>query len=190
MKRHKRGDMRADGLVFYQYQNIGEREYERWITPQRLAEIREQIKELNAKRRQKKQSYNAYNRAYYAANRDSIRARREEEKIRRADAYKEYARKWYTNNPEKCRLRCRARRASIANAVSPHHDRKIELALEHARRRISQCVSVPFDIDHIMPIKHGGLHHHGNLQLLPATLNRKKNARPNYELPDCYRRAA
>jgi hypothetical protein len=188
VKRHKRGDMRTDGLVFYSYGRGGK--CERWITPKRLMEIREQTKELNAKRRQDKESYNAYNRAYYAKRREDIRAKRAEEKIRRADAYKEYARKWYTNNPEKCRLRCRARRASIANAVSPHHDRKIELALEHARRRISQCVAVPFEIDHIMPIKHGGLHHHGNLQLLPATLNRKKNARLNYELPDCYRRAA
>lgn len=188
MKRHKRGDMRADGLVFYSYGHGGK--YERWITPDRLAEIREQTKQLNTKRRQDRESYNAYNRAYYAANRDGIRAKRSEEKIRRADAYKEYARKWYTNNPEKCRLRCRARRASIANAASPEHNRKIELAMEHARRRISQCVAIPFEIDHIMPIKHGGLHHHGNLQLLPATLNRKKNARSNYELPDCYRRAA
>ncbi len=188
MKRHKRGDMRADGLVFYSYGRGGK--CERWITPKRLLEIREQTKELNAKRRQDKESYNAYNRAYYAKRREDIRAKRAEEKIRRADAYKEYARKWYTNNPEKCRLRCRARRASIAKAASPDHNRKIELALEHARRRISQCVAVPFEIDHVMPIKHGGLHHHGNLQLLPATLNRKKNARPNYELPDCYRRAA
>jgi hypothetical protein len=188
VKRHKRGDMRADGLVFYSYGHG--KKYERWITPQRLAEIREQTKELNAKRRQNKEAYNAYNREYYAKKRTVIRTKRAEEKIRRADAYKEYARKWYTNNPEKCRLRCRARRASIAKAASPNHDRKIELALEHARRRISQCVAVSFEIDHIMPIKHGGLHHHGNLQLLPATLNRKKNARPNYELPDCYRRAA
>lgn len=188
MKRHKRGDMRGDGLVFYEYGHHGK--YERWITPQRLEEIREQTKQLNAKRRQNKQAYNAYNREYYAKNRDSIRAKRAEEKVRRADAYREYARKWFRANPEKCRLRCRDRRAKLALAADPRHDKAIEMALEKARRRISSCVGIGFEVDHVVPIKVGGKHHHANLQLLPATLNRRKNANPQYPLPDCYRRAA
>ena len=188
MKRHKRGDMRADGLVFYSYSHGGK--YERWITPKRLEEIREQTKRLGAKWRQDKEAYNAYNRAHYAQNRDAIRAMRAEEKIKRPDAYREYARKWFRNNPEKCRLRCRDRRAKLALAKDPNHNKAIEMALEKARRRISSCVGVGFEVDHVVPIKVGGKHHHANLQLLPATLNRRKNANPQYPLPDCYRRAA
>ena len=33
-------------------------------------------------------------------------------------------------------------------------------------------------VDHIIPIKHGGFHHHENLQVLPANVNLAKSSTP------------
>jgi hypothetical protein len=46
-----------------------------------------------------------------------------------------------------------------------------------ARQRITKCTGIQFHVDHIHPISKGGMHTPSNLQLLPAVLNMRKNAR-------------
>ena len=94
-RRWKRGDVREDGKVFWQY-NPHYRDGERWLTPEKFAAYREKNKAYFAVRnaayqaanreaiRARKAAYRAENRekeatrnaAYYAANREAIRARR------------------------------------------------------------------------------------------------------------------
>lgn len=41
-------------------------------------------------------------------------------------------------------------------------------------RRISKCLQIPFDVDHIIPLSKGGLHEPSNIQPVPASWNRSK----------------
>ena len=38
-----------------------------------------------------------------------------------------------------------------------------------------------YEVDHIIALAEGGLHHEDNLQYLPALVNRKKNRTQNYD---------
>jgi hypothetical protein len=46
-------------------------------------------------------------------------------------------------------------------------------------RRISKCLQIRHDVDHIVPLYKGGIHHPSNLQILPARLNQIKS----YKVP-------
>ena len=43
--------------------------------------------------------------------------------------------------------------------------------------RVSAKLQIPFEVDHIVPLSKGGLHHPLNLQIAPATWNRRKRNR-------------
>ncbi len=43
-------------------------------------------------------------------------------------------------------------------------------------RRLSVETGVPHEVDHIIPIAKGGLHHQDNLQILTMSENRKKGS--------------
>lgn len=54
------------------------------------------------------------------------------------------------------------------------------LQLYKDAKALQEVLEVPFHVDHIIPIKHGGKHVFENLQILTATDNLKKGAK----LPD------
>ena len=43
--------------------------------------------------------------------------------------------------------------------------------------RVSDKLQIKFEVDHIVPISKGGLHHPCNLQVVPKTWNRNKGAK-------------
>lgn len=49
-------------------------------------------------------------------------------------------------------------------------------------REIYKMCPKGYEVDHIIPICRGGLHHENNLQYLPAKENRKKNRFDNYNM--------
>ena len=65
-------------------------------------------------------------------------------------------------------------RATKKNAIV--QDSNLELIREIYR----EC-PVGYEVDHIIPLVEGGLHHQDNLQYLPAMENRKKNRTQNYD---------
>lgn len=63
----------------------------------------------------------------------------------------------------------------------PDFNDKIYKTFKLMRRRISECLGIPFDMDHIFPLSKGGLHHHGNIQVIPSKINARKAASLEYE---------
>jgi hypothetical protein len=121
----------------------------------------------------------------------------------RADSLREYMREYnasekaraaraaYDSSPRGKELRRRSRKTQRARAISLHHTRlrqlrtrgqaamlgrelRVEIrAIYIEARRLTDATGVPHDVDHIVPLAHGGLHHPSNLRILPASLNRR-----------------
>ena len=68
------------------------------------------------------------------------------------------------------------RRARIKNQLTSDADfDKIKSIYEECRR-LSLETGIPHEVDHIIPIAKGGLHHQDNLQIITMVENRKKGA--------------
>lgn len=68
------------------------------------------------------------------------------------------------------------RRARIKNQLPEDADfEKIKLIYSECRR-ISEETGIPHEVDHIVPIAKGGLHHQDNLQIITQEQNRRKGA--------------
>lgn len=87
---------------------------------------------------------------------------------------RENQRKWREKNPERCAMKKARRRAK----EKTHH-----LANIQAIRRIykvcnflSRKTKTRYQVDHIIPLSLGGIHHEGNLQIIQANLNKLKAA--------------
>lgn len=72
------------------------------------------------------------------------------------------------------RAKMNRRRAHKQNALTETADKKI-------LKLIYQHVPEGYQVDHIIPITKGGLHHQDNLQYLPASENARKKDRLDYE---------
>ena len=64
-------------------------------------------------------------------------------------------------------------RARKYNATPLDVDRKLI-------KKIYEACPVGYEVDHVLALSEGGLHHENNLQYLPALENRKKNKTQNY----------
>ena len=185
----KRGDVRSDGLVFYSYSHAGK--YECWITSQRLQEIRERGRQLDAVAREKNR---AKCMAWRLSNLEAVRAKdRERAQKNRHKKKKQYAawrseniekkratdRKWQAANLDRVYLKKNERRAKKRGTkvfLTPAQ-RKVVCAIYSAARRVSSCIKINHHVDHIIPIVAGGHHAPSNLQILPAKINLRKGAR-------------
>ena len=94
---------------------------------------------------------------------------------------------WSKANPEKTRMSNARRRALKSDALSPDANKAFVTGLYAIANRVSKCLGISHDVDHIVPLSLGGSHCHRNLQVIPATWNYRKHDRYDYPLPDCYR---
>lgn len=133
------------------------------------------------------------------------------------DKRSERAKKWRADNPETASATMKRYRANNADAIRakarersrayPERHRAFN-AMRHAAKmgatpegccassiavvyawakRLSRCIGIPYDVDHITPLSAGGEHSARNLQPLPASINRRKHARRLSCVPSCYR---
>jgi hypothetical protein len=202
MKRYKRGDVREDGMVFRNYTGRGT---EWWVTPEKLAEMRNQnSKDMVKWRGDNKEIVSERNKKWRDTNpdkaRDNLRKWRKENRERDLES----TRNWRKKNPDKVKLmyenkkkdlekfrldgrvRRAKRRSLLLDRLHPEHDAKIEKALILQSQSLFQCLGVKFEVDHIIPITKGGWHHHSNLHVIPMTLNRRKHNKDNSVLPNCW----
>ena len=73
------------------------------------------------------------------------------------------------------------RRARVKNQLpnNANFDRIKEIYAEC--RNISNTTGIPHEVDHIIPIAEGGLHHENNLQIITMRENRKKGSKLLWE---------
>lgn len=210
--RLKAGVIREDGLVFAAY-NVNHKDGEKWITLEArekailrmrewAAENRESrlIKQRN--RYQNDAEFNARHRAnsrkWRMANAEKSRAQTRAWHIKHPERSNELKRKWMENNRESIRERGRnygkrfpekknaatARRwAAKKRQLHPEHDNAVEIAMRAEAKRLKAETGITHHVDHIIPLKHGGWHHHLNLQVLPSDLNLRKNRDPFWHHP-------
>lgn len=94
---------------------------------------------------------------------------------------------WAKANPEKMTLKTARRRALKLTAVPDDANAAFVTGLYAISSRVSKCLGIRHDVDHIVPLSLGGSHCHRNLQVIPAIWNYRKNDRYDYPLPNCYR---
>ena len=176
----------VEGLVFYKLNRKGEL----WCTPETLRKHIEKQKEwcennkkhrsdVNKKWRQKNEDYL---RGYKKQNKDRInkwhRTRyKNDEKFRNIKKtlvlqyQKTKAGRLCTRTSSNA-YRARKQKASVN--LTEYEEGVIKQIYAHAVR-VSNKLQIPFDVDHIVPLTKGGLHHPNNLQISPASSNRSKN---------------
>lgn len=66
------------------------------------------------------------------------------------------------------------RRARIKNQVPDSADFDIIRSIYERCKIISEETGIPHEVDHIVPISKGGLHHQDNLRIITKSENRKK----------------
>jgi hypothetical protein len=101
----------------------------------------------------------------------------EQKKLKSKIANAYYASLGRTMTPEKLALKNRLTasryRAKQRNAISPDADKKLI-------RKIYEHRPKGYDVDHIISLAEGGLHHQDNLQYLPNIENKRKGKTQNY----------
>lgn len=126
----------------------------------------------------------ALKRVYYAANRETVKARTSLYYIEHREERCEQVSRWSKANPAKDKERHHRRRARKAGCVVSSAD--LRLVVEKAGGLCQVCgILIPEGlrhIDHIIPLSKGGPHAQENLQLLCRTCNCRKGARLPNEL--------
>ena len=92
--------------------------------------------------------------------------------------YEKYKDQW-KRYPEKNNMRDSKRRAAVRNQtpdLTPEQVKQI-LTIYEECSRISNETGIPHEVDHIIPICKGGLHHPDNLQILTMKENRRKGVK-------------
>jgi len=87
----------------------------------------------------------------------------------------ESARNWRRNNPEKALAHTAKRRAKLKSQTPDMN--KAELVEIEAMYMYNQIMPGDWEVDHIVALANGGLHHPNNLQVLSRHDNRSKGAR-------------
>jgi hypothetical protein len=182
--KHKRGDVREDGMVFWQ--RFGNNEM--WVTPEKF-QLKKQAHVLNEKK-------------YRNSHKEKISKRQKQKRIVNGDYIRERERAWWKNNPEKAKVLVKRkyekqpreiRLAKMRPHLAMRRARKIQQTpvLSEEQKKIIKCFyeqadrlekrfGLKFHVDHIKPLARGGLHDPKNLQVLPKKINQIKNAHQEF----------
>jgi len=121
----------------------------------------------------------AYARAYYATNRERLckpRERTEEARL----AHRIWERAYCKAHPALFAAKRMRRHAAKLRATPVWANREKIAAFYEEASRLTKETGIPHEVDHIIPLRGklvSGLHVETNLQVLPATINRRKQAR-------------
>lgn len=96
----------------------------------------------------------------------------------RENNYDKYQHQWL-RYPEKNNVRAAKRRATLRNQTPDLTEEQVKqiLTIYEECSRISVETGIPHEVDHIIPICKGGLHHPDNLQILTMRDNRRKGGK-------------
>jgi 5-methylcytosine-specific restriction endonuclease McrA len=168
-RRWRRGEFNEElGKYFWQYRSDAAKS-ERWVTKEQLDHYRAYEQSKNAEwYSDHKKQHREVGKLWVNRNRSKTRSSQK---------------KWRQKTPEKARMyAANYRQRKLSNLRDPSF---IEGFYEIADR-VTRCLKVRMEVDHIIPISLGGPHAASNLQVLPKFWNMKKFNNPNYRLPSCY----
>ena len=214
--RLKSGTIREDGMIFWGYQSRTRQEYWvlpekyayslekrrasqaawRKANPEKYRESclawakanRERVRASGvAWRKANPEKHRALSAAWSKANHERVRAKGVAWRKANPEKQRALSAAWSKANPEKTRMSNARRRALKSDALSPDANKAFVTGLYAIANRVSKCLGISHDVDHIVPLSLGGSHCHRNLQVIPATWNYRKHDRYDYPLPDCYR---
>ncbi len=176
-KNLKRGDSRDDGKLFWGYDKK-HKNGERWITSDQF----EKYQEYNLKFNKKYYSDNREKRIqnvseWIKSNRDHCNKRRREYRKTNILNFKEKELEYREKNKPLIRAN-HAKRRSLkkqSSLVLTKTQKQIIACFYEQANRLENKIGIKFHIDHIVPLSRGGLHLPTNLQVIPATLNIRKN---------------
>ena len=116
---------------------------------------------------------------WYENNKDRKRAYDTKRRAEKTHLYRAASKRWREAHPEKKRADTGSRRRRVRSQMPPWISPTSMACFYESAQRVSVCLGVPHDVDHIMPI-HGkgvsGLHVPWNLQVMPSRLNARKSA--------------
>jgi len=199
--KHKRGDVREDGMVFWKYASSC-KDGEHWLSKEKFEEKKKRESERHAKYYNKNaNTFRKYKIDRYAKNKITIREQSRVSRLKNIDRYREKGREtsklwrkknptkykenlenWIKENPDKYKLitakgNSKRRAAEKNNTPDLTHNQKLIIETIYLQRiRLEKRFGLQFHVDHIIPISKGGLHIPSNLQVLPAKLNLQKNS--------------
>jgi hypothetical protein len=200
--KHKRGDVREDGKVFWKNSSSC-KDGEYWLSKEKFEEKKKSESERHAKYySQNTNAHREYVRDRYAKNKITIREQSRVSRLKNIDRYREKGREasrlWREKNPTKYKENLqnwikkypdryklittkgnsRRRAAEKNNTPDLTHNQKLIIETIYLQRiRLEKKLGIQFHVDHVIPISKGGLHIPSNLQVLPAKLNLKKNSK-------------
>jgi 5-methylcytosine-specific restriction endonuclease McrA len=206
-KRLKNGDVGADGRVFWGYApRCKNGEY--WLSPEAYEKRRSKSRAARIAWMEKnRERLKAREKERYWANKEERLAKcsawKSKNKEGIAEYHREYEKQWREANRKKVRAanaRWRVKNKDRIAAYAMNRIARKKAAIPEgydvaqiepiyeACARVSQCVGVPHEVDHIIPLAAGGAHHHLNLQIIPRNLNARKSAKLDFPLPEPYAR--
>lgn len=98
----------------------------------------------------------------------------------RANNYDKFRESWINEEGRPYRnAKASKRRASKRNQTPEDADLILIQEIYRKCKEISDTTGIPHEVDHIIPIAKGGLHHQDNLQIITKTENRMKGAKLN-----------
>jgi len=115
----------------------------------------------------------ASDKKYREQNAAAVKARKQEYYAERP----ELRRAEYQRNKQGYVARAYARLRKIKCLTPPDADKAKIIWFYEEAKRLTQATGVKHEVDHIIPVSKGGLHHQDNLQVLPWLENRAKGAK-------------
>ena len=123
----------------------------------------------------------ASSKKYYEKNKERILTRRAEYYANNKERYAVTAKKWWEANPDKRNIYETKRRAEkLDQSPCLTQDEKHQIDLIYKK---SQELGSGWQVDHLIPLSKGGLHHPDNLQIVTKDYNLQKNDKLNFRSP-------
>lgn len=195
-KRFKRGDVREDGKVFWQYTSRATGRKELWATQASFEKWKETERRWKASNKDKLKQHHARNRARNGAKyngrlreryatdnsyRQKIRAACNSFRAKNREAINAKERGKPITARSKASTKLSEMRAR--GCVPDNYNHEAVVCIFEMRIRVQKCLGIEMNIDHILPIAAGGYHHHRNMQVLPRAINMLKRNSLFYQVP-------
>lgn len=172
-----RGYRRKDGKILWKPTGNNPRNWV-WVSPETFEGRRRKLQEYWIQREKQKAVSEETRKAQLRR-----RRQRQKEKYRsNPELKREYNRKQRAQekrrNPEKYKARKAAQRKAReikAKVKLTDRERALTTEIYLQAARVSNCLGIPFHVDHILPIMLGGLHHPTNLRAIPGNINLSKS---------------